>query len=121
MFEDLANQSVQSLQFIDSSIVRAQQHAAGGKKGGPDNAIDRSSVGLSKRIHAVVDEQGLPVKLALKQGHASDKAIATEFVMALPVAKACVGDRGCGAITFVNPVRERGGCTHIPTHRGRKV
>lgn len=33
VFETLAAQSPQSLQFIDSSIVRAHQHAAGGKKG----------------------------------------------------------------------------------------
>lgn len=33
IFETLAAQSPQSLQFIDSSIIRAHQHAAGGKKG----------------------------------------------------------------------------------------
>lgn len=33
IFEALAARSPQSLQFIDSSIVRAHQHAAGGKKG----------------------------------------------------------------------------------------
>jgi transposase len=33
MFEALAERSPQSLQLIDSSIVRAHQHAAGGKKG----------------------------------------------------------------------------------------
>jgi transposase len=33
VFEALAARSPGSLQFIDSSIVRAHQHAAGGKKG----------------------------------------------------------------------------------------
>ena len=33
IFEALAARSPQSLQLIDSSIVRAHQHAAGGKKG----------------------------------------------------------------------------------------
>ena len=33
VFEILAAQSPQSMQLIDSSIVRAHQHAAGGKKG----------------------------------------------------------------------------------------
>lgn len=32
IFETLAAQSPQSMQFIDSSIIRAHQHAAGGKK-----------------------------------------------------------------------------------------
>ena len=33
IFEALATQSPASLQLIDSSIIRAHQHAAGGKKG----------------------------------------------------------------------------------------
>jgi transposase len=33
IFEMLATKSPQSMQFIDSSIIRAHQHAAGGKKG----------------------------------------------------------------------------------------
>jgi len=33
IFETLAAQSPQSMQMIDSSIIRAHQHAAGGKKG----------------------------------------------------------------------------------------
>ena len=33
IFEALAARSPQSLQLIDSSIIRAHQHAAGGKKG----------------------------------------------------------------------------------------
>ena len=33
VFEALAAKSPQSLQLIDSSIIRARQHAAGGKKG----------------------------------------------------------------------------------------
>ena len=33
MFEALAARSPQSMHLIDSSIIRAHQHAAGGKKG----------------------------------------------------------------------------------------
>jgi transposase len=33
IFEMLATKSPQSMQLIDSSIIRAHQHAAGGKKG----------------------------------------------------------------------------------------
>jgi transposase len=33
VFEALTAHSPQSMQFIDSSIIRAHQHAAGGKKG----------------------------------------------------------------------------------------
>ena len=34
VFEQLAARSPQSMQFIDSTIIRAHQHAAGGAKGG---------------------------------------------------------------------------------------
>lgn len=33
IFEELSEKSPESLQFIDSSIIRAHQHAASGKKG----------------------------------------------------------------------------------------
>lgn len=33
IFETMAAKSAQSMQLIDSSIIRAHQHAAGGKKG----------------------------------------------------------------------------------------
>jgi len=82
----------QSMQFIDSSIIRAHQHAVGGK-GGADNAIGRSRGGLTTKIHAIVDENGLPVKLLLTPGHASDKATAQSLLEGLPSAKAFVGDR----------------------------
>jgi len=52
IFEALAARSPGSLALIDRSIVRAHQHAAGAKKGGPDHAIGRSRGGLSTRIHA---------------------------------------------------------------------
>jgi len=44
------------------------------EKRGPDHAIGRSRGGLTSKIHVVVDEHGLPVRLALTAGQASDKA-----------------------------------------------
>ncbi len=76
---------------------------------------------MSTKIHAVVDERGLPVKLLLTQGQASDKATAPALVEALPPAKAFVGDRGYDARNLVELVNARGGCAQIPTQRDRKV
>jgi hypothetical protein len=86
------------MQFIDSSIIGTHRHAAAGKKGGPDNGVGRSRGGLSNKIHAVVD--GLPVKLLLTAGQASDKATAPALIDALPAAKAFVADRRYDAISF---------------------
>jgi transposase len=67
IFEALAARSPQSMQLIDSSIIRAHQHAAGGKRG-PDHAIGRSCEGLNTKINAVVDQQGIPVRIVLSRG-----------------------------------------------------
>lgn len=42
------------------------------KKGGEDHAIGRSRGGLSTKINAAVDENGLPVRLLLTAGQAHD-------------------------------------------------
>jgi hypothetical protein len=49
--------------IIDSTIVRAHQHAAGAKKvGSEDEAIGRSRGGLSTKINIGVDALGNPVR-----------------------------------------------------------
>jgi transposase len=68
IFEALAERLPGSRYLIDSSIIRAHQHAAGGTKGVRDHAIGRSRGGLSTKIHAFVDAQGLPVRLMLTPG-----------------------------------------------------
>ncbi|MEU7997676.1 IS5 family transposase [Micromonospora sp. NPDC049060] len=69
---------------IDSSIVRAHQHAAGArKKGAPPTtsatpgaqdgeAIGRSRGGLSTKIHLAVDGRGRPLSILLTPGQAGD-------------------------------------------------
>ena len=63
------------MQLIGRSTIWAHEQAAGGKKGS-DHAIGRSRGGLTSKIHVVVDESGLPVRLALTPREASDKATA---------------------------------------------
>ena len=56
IFEELAEKSPGSMQFIDSSIIRAHQHAASGKKGGR-RSRHRS---LSRRIEHQDQRDGGP-------------------------------------------------------------
>ncbi|MBN8957012.1 MAG: IS5 family transposase, partial [Rhizobiales bacterium] len=121
VFEVLAARSPQSLHLIDSSIVRAHQHAASGKKGGADHAIGRSRGGLSTKIHAVVDQDGLPVRLLITPGQASDKAAVPALLQGLPPAGALVADRGYDARAVIDLVAAQGGHAHIPTQRDRIV
>ena len=69
----------------------------GRKKGGPDHAIGRSRGGLSTKINALVDEQGLPIRIVLSAGQASDRAAVPALIEGLPPARALIADRGYDA------------------------
>lgn len=65
---------------VDSSSVRAHQHAAGARKKGaaasrskPDGeALGRSRGGLTSKLHLAVDGRGLPMAVRLTAGQAGD-------------------------------------------------
>lgn len=72
---------------VDSTIVRAHQHAAGARRKGPpagepaDHAIGRSRGGLTTKIHLASDAQCRPLAFVLTAGQAGD-APAFAHVMA---------------------------------------
>ena len=121
VFSSLAERSPESMAFIDSSIIRAHQHAAGGKKGGAEHAIGRSRGGLSTKINAVVDENGLPIRLSLSAGQASDKAAAPALIDSLTRTAHVVADRGYDAMALVAQIHASGAQAHIPTQRDRRA
>nr|WP_245629278.1 IS5 family transposase [Celeribacter indicus] len=84
------------------------------KKGGEAHAIGRSRGGLSTKIHAVVDQDGLPVRLHITAGQASDKTVAPLLLDDLPPG-IVVADRGYDSLALVKRVAARGGEAHIPT------
>jgi transposase len=71
MLETLAREADLEWLMIDSTIVRAHQHAAGARKakGGADaQGLGRSRGGLSTKIHAATEALGLPVRLIASPG-----------------------------------------------------
>ncbi|WP_436843886.1 IS5 family transposase [Streptomyces sioyaensis] len=71
---------------VDSTIVRAHQHAAGARQKGPrsasaDHALGRSRGGLTTKIHLAADSRCRPLTFVLTPGQAGD-APAFEQVMA---------------------------------------
>ena len=59
VFEVLAEEADNEYAMIDSTIVRAHQHSARVKGGMQTRKqLDVALVGLSAKIHAVVDEEG---------------------------------------------------------------
>jgi transposase len=76
---------------------------------------------LSTKINVVVDGEGLPIRLALTPGQASDKEAAVPLIASLNRTRDLVADRGYDAQALVDLARSRGACAHIPTQRDRKI
>jgi transposase len=58
--------------FIDSTIVRANQHAAGAAKKHGEQALGRSRGGLTAKIHACVEGLGQLARFTLTGGQVAD-------------------------------------------------
>ena len=71
IMEALAESHDGSVQMIDTSIIRVHQHGANITMN-RRQSMGRSRGGLTSKIHAVVDSNGLPVRLALSSGEAHD-------------------------------------------------
>jgi transposase len=91
------------------------------KKGGPDHAIGRSRGGLSTKIHAVVDQDGLPVRIILTAGQASDMTAVPELLAGLPVPITVVADRGYDSNAVLDLIRRSGAEPSIPSTSQRSV
>jgi transposase len=71
-----------AVQMIDTSIIRVHQHAACIARN-RRQSMGRSRGGLTSKIHAVVDTNGLPVRLALTAGEAHDNRLAGKLLSRL--------------------------------------
>ncbi|MEW2548345.1 IS5 family transposase [Streptomyces sp. NPDC047002] len=77
--------------YVDSTTVRAHQHAAGARKKAqpwPGEAIGRSRGGLTTKIHLACDARGQPLAFTITAGNVND---CTQFkqVMALIRVERC--------------------------------
>ncbi|MBY3417228.1 IS5 family transposase [Rhizobium laguerreae] len=109
--------------MIDSTIVRAHQHAAGARKvkGGPDaQGLGRSRGGLSTKIHAATESLGLPVRLIASPGQRNDIAFADDLVEGIQAA-ATIADKGYDADHLCDKITETGADVVIPPKRNRKL
>ena len=71
---DAAGQLDWDVHFVDSTVIRAHQHAAGAKRGGPaSQALGRSQGGFSTKVHLRAEGHGklLTVLLTPGQQHES--------------------------------------------------
>jgi hypothetical protein len=85
-----------AVQMIDTSVVRVHQHGAC-IAGNREQHMGRSRGGLTSKIHAVVDADGLPVVLGLTPGEAHDNRLCSLLLTGLHQGTMLLADRGYDA------------------------
>lgn len=75
IMDALARAHDAAVQMIDTSIVRMHQHGACITRN-RRQSLGRSRGGLTSKIHAIVDTNGLPVQIAVTAGQTHDNRLA---------------------------------------------
>jgi transposase len=104
--------------MIDTSIVRVHQHAACVARN-RGQSMGRSRGGLSTKIHAIVDANGLPVQVALTTGEAHDSRLARKLLSRLKSGTMLLADRGYDADWIRALAAKKGAWANIPPKRNR--
>ena len=119
IMEAFAEAHDSSVQMIDTSIVRVHQHG-GCAGGGETRLMGRSRGGLTTKIHACVDTNGLPVRLELTTGEAHDNRLVTELLSDMKSGAMLLADRGYDADWIREFAGQRGAWANIPPKSNRK-
>jgi transposase len=90
------------------------------KKGGRDHCLGRSRGGLTTKIHAVVDRQGLPLRLSLTTGQAHDAPAALTLLNRLEPRTIVLGDKAYDGNAIRELIESQGAVPNIPAKSNRK-
>ena len=114
------------LQMIDSTSIRVHQHGANAKKGGPEKGsattsrhdagtrcMGRSRGGLTTKIHALVDANGLPILLKITEGQAHDGRSAQDMLADLGQGDILLADRAYDSDALRRSTANRGAWANI--------
>ena len=82
--------------------------------------MGRSRGGLTTKIHALVDGQGLPVALHLSEGQASDCREAEPLLDAVPSGSTFLADKAYDSDAIRTRIEGHGGFANIPAKRNRR-
>jgi hypothetical protein len=102
-----------AVQMIDTFIVRVHQHGAC-MAGNADQQMGRSRGGLTSKIHAVVDANGLPVQLGLTRGEVPDNRLCSVLLNKLHPHTMLLADRGYDADWIRELASQQGASANIP-------
>ena len=117
--------------FVDATVVRAHQHAAGARGGQADEELGRSRGGFSTKLHLRAEGGGKPLALVLSGGERHESRYVEELLVAGRVKRAgpgrprvrparLVGDRGYSYPTVRRLLARRGIRAVIPRRRDQR-
>jgi len=82
--------------------------------------MGRSRGGLTTKIHAVVDQRGLPVRFGLTPAQASDLALVDDLLDNLSADTVVVADKAFDADRVRNLIEQQEAAPNIPNKRNRR-
>ena len=82
--------------------------------------MGRSRGGLTTKIHALVDAEGLPIVLKLTEGQAHDGRSADDMLSSLTAGNILLGDRAYDSDRLRQTLAERGAWANIKPMPNRK-
>jgi transposase len=120
-----------SLHFVDGTMIRAHQHAAGARKGGGDEALGRSRGGFSTKLHLRTEGHGKPLVVLLTAGQRHEQTMFEPLMEAGRVKrrhggrprqrpKRVAGDKGYSSRRTRHYLRSRGIGPVIPRKRNER-
>ena len=121
LLEDLAAiGAVTKSTAVDSTYVKAQRSAFGGKGGARAQAIGPSRGGQTTKIHVLTDVVGRPFALTLTPGNVSDITVAPGLLTRASGARYVLADKGYDADALRQSLRQAGAVPVIPGRITRK-
>src|SRR5260370_41417334 len=105
--------------LLDSTIIRAHQHAAGAEGSCPQaEALGRSRGGFRTKIHVACDGLGKPVKINLTPGQEHDITQGPALIAGSDAEK-IIADRGYDSDAFIADIESRHAEPVIPPRSNR--
>jgi transposase len=105
--------------LLDSTVIRAHQHAAGAEGTTAEaEALGRSRGGFSTKIHVACDGLGKPVTIILTPGQDSDIAQGPALIENSNATKV-IADKGYDSDAFIDAIQAKQAEAVIPPRRNR--
>ena len=104
--------------FIDSTVIRVHQHAAGAQRSEGPQAIGRSRGGLTTKIHALVEALGNLARWRLTAGQAADVTEAAPLLAGI-VTGAVGADKAYDSDALIETITASGAQAVIPPRCNR--